>query len=223
MHVANKEPPCPRPASVWKPHRMGPRLGRFALCGVSVMTKPRLGARGDRRESPRGTAAPARWLHSRAPQTAAPPPRATPRLLSLLQTSTVAAACPSSRSRLSLLVRPGTDAHIWAVVFFLQRENRRLQEASMRLEQENDDLAHELVTSKIALRNDLDQVNSPLARSKQDRDSFLEGKGHVALTTVPLGLPRAGHGVSCRWPNGRAGNASLRERSASLPDVGCAF
>ncbi|XP_033936458.1 rab GTPase-activating protein 1-like isoform X4 [Pseudochaenichthys georgianus] len=39
-----------------------------------------------------------------------------------------------------------------------QRENRRLQEASMRLEQENDDLAHELVTSKIALRNDLDQV-----------------------------------------------------------------
>ncbi len=41
---------------------------------------------------------------------------------------------------------------------FFQRENRRLQEASMRLEQENDDLAHELVTSKIALRNDLDQV-----------------------------------------------------------------
>ncbi|KAM9831160.1 LOW QUALITY PROTEIN: rab GTPase-activating protein 1-like [Neosynchiropus ocellatus] len=39
-----------------------------------------------------------------------------------------------------------------------QRENRRLQEASMRLEQENDDLAHELVTSKIALRNDLDQA-----------------------------------------------------------------
>lgn len=29
----------------------------------------------------------------------------------------------------------------------------------MRLEQENDDLAHELVTSKIALRNDLDQVS----------------------------------------------------------------
>ncbi|XP_055580763.1 rab GTPase-activating protein 1-like isoform X3 [Falco cherrug] len=39
-----------------------------------------------------------------------------------------------------------------------KRENRRLQEASMRLEQENDDLAHELVTSKIALRNDLDQL-----------------------------------------------------------------
>ncbi|XP_058034615.1 rab GTPase-activating protein 1-like isoform X2 [Ahaetulla prasina] len=39
-----------------------------------------------------------------------------------------------------------------------KRENHRLQEASMRLEQENDDLAHELVTSKIALRNDLDQA-----------------------------------------------------------------
>lgn len=45
---------------------------------------------------------------------------------------------------------------------FVQRENRRLQEASMRLEQENDDLAHELVTSKIALRNDLDQVTQHL-------------------------------------------------------------
>ncbi|MEE6514550.1 hypothetical protein FKM82_022779 [Ascaphus truei] len=39
-----------------------------------------------------------------------------------------------------------------------ERENRRLQEANMRLEQENDDLAHELVTSKIALRKDLDNV-----------------------------------------------------------------
>ncbi|XP_061538922.1 rab GTPase-activating protein 1-like isoform X2 [Phycodurus eques] len=55
-----------------------------------------------------------------------------------------------------------------------QRENRRLQEASMRLEQENDDLAHELVTSKIALRNDLDQaedkadvLNKELLSNKQ--------------------------------------------------------
>ncbi|XP_063154571.1 rab GTPase-activating protein 1-like isoform X4 [Candoia aspera] len=43
-------------------------------------------------------------------------------------------------------------------IYSFCRENRRLQEASMRLEQENDDLAHELVTSKIALRNDLDQA-----------------------------------------------------------------
>ncbi|XP_026091639.1 rab GTPase-activating protein 1-like isoform X4 [Carassius auratus] len=56
----------------------------------------------------------------------------------------------------------------------VQRENRRLQEASMRLEQENDDLAHELVTSKIALRNDLDQaedkadvLNKELLNTKQ--------------------------------------------------------
>uniref|UniRef100_H3C5W7 RAB GTPase activating protein 1-like n=1 Tax=Tetraodon nigroviridis TaxID=99883 RepID=H3C5W7_TETNG len=56
-----------------------------------------------------------------------------------------------------------------------QRENRRLQEATMRLEQENDDLAHELVTSKIALRNDLDQqvedkadvLNKELLSTKQ--------------------------------------------------------
>lgn len=32
----------------------------------------------------------------------------------------------------------------------------------MRLEQENDDLAHELVTSKIALRKDLDNVSLTL-------------------------------------------------------------
>ncbi|XP_077000303.1 rab GTPase-activating protein 1 isoform X4 [Tamandua tetradactyla] len=44
-----------------------------------------------------------------------------------------------------------------------ERENRRLQEANMRLEQENDDLAHELVTSKIALRKDLD--NAPGIKS----------------------------------------------------------
>ncbi|XDV53897.1 hypothetical protein PO909_022294, partial [Leuciscus waleckii] len=39
-----------------------------------------------------------------------------------------------------------------------ERENRRLQDANMRLEQENDDLAHELVSSKIALRKDLDNA-----------------------------------------------------------------
>lgn len=39
-----------------------------------------------------------------------------------------------------------------------ERENRRLLKANLRLEQENDDLAHELVTSKIALRKDLDNA-----------------------------------------------------------------
>uniref|UniRef100_A0A5F8GYW4 Rab GTPase-activating protein 1 n=1 Tax=Monodelphis domestica TaxID=13616 RepID=A0A5F8GYW4_MONDO len=56
----------------------------------------------------------------------------------------------------------------------MKRENRRLQEANMRLEQENDDLAHELVTSKIALRKDLDNaeekadaLNKELLMTKQ--------------------------------------------------------
>ncbi|OCT67136.1 hypothetical protein XELAEV_18038418mg [Xenopus laevis] len=56
----------------------------------------------------------------------------------------------------------------------LKRENRRLQEANMRLEQENDDLAHEIVTSKIALRKDLDNaeekadaLNKELLMTKQ--------------------------------------------------------
>ncbi|XP_050389744.1 rab GTPase-activating protein 1 isoform X1 [Patella vulgata] len=39
-----------------------------------------------------------------------------------------------------------------------ERENKRLLEANMRLEQENDDLAHELVESKLALRSELDSV-----------------------------------------------------------------
>lgn len=38
------------------------------------------------------------------------------------------------------------------------RENRELQQISLRLEQENDSLAYRLVTSKIALRNALDQA-----------------------------------------------------------------
>ncbi|XP_013981327.1 rab GTPase-activating protein 1 isoform X4 [Salmo salar] len=55
-----------------------------------------------------------------------------------------------------------------------ERENRRLQEANMRLEQENDDLAHELVSSKILLRKDLDNaeekadaLNKELLMTKQ--------------------------------------------------------
>ncbi|KAG7264462.1 hypothetical protein CRUP_022568 [Coryphaenoides rupestris] len=56
----------------------------------------------------------------------------------------------------------------------MKRENRRLQEANMRLEQENDDLAHELVSSKISLRKDLDTaeekadaLNKELLMTKQ--------------------------------------------------------
>lgn len=38
----------------------------------------------------------------------------------------------------------------------LQRDKQRLMESNLRLERENDELAHELVTSKIQLRKDLD-------------------------------------------------------------------
>ncbi|TKR72061.1 hypothetical protein L596_019577 [Steinernema carpocapsae] len=44
----------------------------------------------------------------------------------------------------------------------LERENLRLKETVMRLERENDDLAHELVTSKIELRNKLDTTEDQL-------------------------------------------------------------
>ena len=40
----------------------------------------------------------------------------------------------------------------------LQKENARHCETILRLERENDDLAHELVTSKIELRQKLDAV-----------------------------------------------------------------
>ncbi|MEQ2316296.1 hypothetical protein AMECASPLE_031172 [Ameca splendens] len=62
-------------------------------------------------------------------------------------------------------ISPFSPYSLFILVCFLspssscvQRENRRLQEANMRLEQENDDLAHELVSSKIALRKDLDNA-----------------------------------------------------------------
>ena len=46
-----------------------------------------------------------------------------------------------------------------SVFFFSQREHKRLLEDNMRLEQENDDLAHELVDSKLTLKSELDEVN----------------------------------------------------------------
>jgi hypothetical protein len=38
----------------------------------------------------------------------------------------------------------------------LERENKHLHEANLRLERESDDLAQELITSKIGLRSELD-------------------------------------------------------------------
>ncbi|XP_060939017.1 rab GTPase-activating protein 1-like [Limanda limanda] len=39
-----------------------------------------------------------------------------------------------------------------------EKENRRLEQTSLRLEQENDNLAHRLISSKVALRNALDKA-----------------------------------------------------------------
>jgi hypothetical protein len=47
------------------------------------------------------------------------------------------------------------------VAMVFQRENKRLLENNMRLEQENDDLAHELLESKLFLRSQLDMVSGP--------------------------------------------------------------
>uniref|UniRef100_A0A3P9KUT4 Rab GTPase-activating protein 1 n=1 Tax=Oryzias latipes TaxID=8090 RepID=A0A3P9KUT4_ORYLA len=60
-----------------------------------------------------------------------------------------------------------------------ERENRRLQEANMRLEQENDDLAHELVSSKIALRKDLDNLKEMCRRELDKSESEIKKNGSI--------------------------------------------
>ncbi|KAM6973034.1 rab GTPase-activating protein 1-like [Aplochiton taeniatus] len=60
-----------------------------------------------------------------------------------------------------------------------QRENRQLQQASLRLEQENDNLAHRLVTSKIALRNALDQTEDRIDGLTED---LLKTRIHLKAT-----------------------------------------
>ncbi|XP_068457344.1 rab GTPase-activating protein 1-like [Clinocottus analis] len=48
------------------------------------------------------------------------------------------------------------------------RENHRLQQASLRLEQENDALAHRLISSKVALRSSLDQAEDRVDKLTKD-------------------------------------------------------
>ena len=43
--------------------------------------------------------------------------------------------------------------------YVLQRDNKRLGDEVLRLQRENDDLAEELVSSKVALRVDMDSVS----------------------------------------------------------------
>uniref|UniRef100_A0A3Q0SBT6 Uncharacterized protein n=1 Tax=Amphilophus citrinellus TaxID=61819 RepID=A0A3Q0SBT6_AMPCI len=50
----------------------------------------------------------------------------------------------------------------------LQKENRQLQQASLRLEQENDNLAHKLIASKVALRRDLDKAEDTVGELTKD-------------------------------------------------------
>lgn len=52
-------------------------------------------------------------------------------------------------------------------VMRLERENRRLLEDKMRLERENDDLAQELVNSKITMRKGMDQVHRRRGRGRE--------------------------------------------------------
>ncbi|XP_037603379.1 rab GTPase-activating protein 1-like [Sebastes umbrosus] len=49
-----------------------------------------------------------------------------------------------------------------------QRENHRLQQASLRLEQENDNLANRLIISKVALRNALDKAEDRVDELTKD-------------------------------------------------------
>ncbi|XP_036452148.1 rab GTPase-activating protein 1-like [Colossoma macropomum] len=60
-----------------------------------------------------------------------------------------------------------------------QKENQKLQEASLRLEQENDNLAHRLVTSKIALRNALDQAEDQVEELTKE---LLKAKQKLLMT-----------------------------------------
>ncbi|KAF7201520.1 rab GTPase-activating protein 1-like [Nothobranchius furzeri] len=48
------------------------------------------------------------------------------------------------------------------------KENRRLQQASLRLEQENDSLAHRLISSKVALRGALDKAEDQVDKLSKD-------------------------------------------------------
>ncbi|KAM9842607.1 rab GTPase-activating protein 1-like [Aulostomus maculatus] len=58
-------------------------------------------------------------------------------------------------------------------------ENRRLEQASLRLEQENDNLAYRLITSKIALRNALDKAEDNVEALTKD---LLVTKRHLQAT-----------------------------------------
>ncbi|XP_033977494.1 rab GTPase-activating protein 1-like [Trematomus bernacchii] len=59
------------------------------------------------------------------------------------------------------------------------KENYVLQQTSLRLEQENDSLAHRLITSKIALKNALDQAEDRVDELTKD---LLQTRHHLQAT-----------------------------------------
>ncbi|XP_034531410.1 rab GTPase-activating protein 1-like [Notolabrus celidotus] len=59
------------------------------------------------------------------------------------------------------------------------RENRQLLQVSLRLEQENDDLAHRLISSKVALRNALDKAEDKVDELVKD---LLQTRHQLAVT-----------------------------------------
>ena len=56
------------------------------------------------------------------------------------------------------------------VILFQQRENKQLRDSVLRLEEENCNLAQEVVESKVELRSQMDKVRSPV---------------HMSMCTVP--------------------------------------
>ncbi|MPC09838.1 Rab GTPase-activating protein 1 [Portunus trituberculatus] len=64
-------------------------------------------------------------------------------------------------------------------VLRLERENRRFLEDKMRLERENDDLAQELVNSKITMRKCMDQVKELLKREVEKGDVETQSKSAI--------------------------------------------
>ncbi|XP_024134106.1 rab GTPase-activating protein 1-like [Oryzias melastigma] len=74
-------------------------------------------------------------------------------------------------SRLQFMDKEPLDTYV--------EENRRLQQTSLRLEQENDNLAHTLITSKVLLRNALDQAEDRVDELTKD---LLQARHQLKIT-----------------------------------------
>ena len=85
-----------------------------------------------------------------------------------LPSSASAACLPASPASLP----PEPSLNQGNAIKLMQQENKRLVYSNVRLEQENDDLARELISSKIALRRQLDLC--------EDRNDHLSKEVHAA-------------------------------------------